>query len=138
MSKPKSPFDIAIAYARDLGAREGHGAAGWFEMDTFGGHVTRGASEAARRVIAGIENGDPTVLNALPTADLSGQWADRMTGPGLVADALDEAGLNEGTNPTAYRKAADNWFTSICDAYETAFDLAVQDEVLRTAKLTIA
>jgi hypothetical protein len=130
----KSKRITAITYARGVGDRDGRSAASWFEMDAFGGRVTRGAGDAARRIIKGIDDGDPEVLDALPSPDLSGEWADRVTGPSLAADALGAAGLDD-PDAKAYREAYERWFDDICGAYEAAFTDAATEEVYRTAKI---
>jgi hypothetical protein len=108
-----------LAYARELGAEHGRAAASW----VFDGNTPQ---DAYARALKGIEDGDPAVLDTLPSADLSGEWADTLTGPQLVADAISYAGGSDDLS--------DDWFTNICDAYETAYDDAVLDEVSRVAR----
>lgn len=97
-----SEFAVALKYASDLGTDTS--AAGW----VFDGNT----SEATYgRVRVGIEDGDPAILDALPAPDLSSQWADGLTGPQLVNDAMTFAGLPAGPLD----------LTDICDAYETAY-----------------
>jgi hypothetical protein len=139
-------FERAIAYATATGAQDGRSAAGWYAQDTYGGRVTRGAREAATAVLRGIADGDPAVLDGLPAPDLSGEWADTLTGPALVADALAAAGLTRidvpaadlTGDPDATIAAAADWFTDVCDAYESAFSDAVTAEIERTAALAAA
>lgn len=63
--------DIIIR-ASELGAEVGRNAASWF----FDGNTS---DDAYRRVLAGITEGDPKVLDSLPTPNLSGEWADDPT-----------------------------------------------------------
>lgn len=102
-------YERAIEYARELGAQHGRKAASWLDID----------ESNAARILAGITDGDPAIMDILPSPDLSGQWADSLTGPELVSDAWDAAGVSRGTvkgDPTF-----DAAFSDICDAYEVAF-----------------
>ena len=109
----------AEAYARVTGDRDGDAAASWYTVNETN----------ARAILRGILDGDPAVLDTFPTADLSGQWADTLTGPELVRDALDYA----GQDPDG--EAAEYAFSDICDAYETAFSDAVACAIERTARV---
>ena len=99
-------FQMALEYARRSGMADGMGAA-------------RGAA------IEGLERPEP---------DLSGEWADRTTGPELAKGALDYADYahsrqceqaGHGGEKCEYCRALDTGFNDICDAYEAAFDAAV-------------
>ena len=125
-------YDRAVAYAAERGRQDGGNAAGWYVQDAFGGRVTRGNDDAARRILAGIDAGDPAVLDTLPRADLSGQWADTLTGPALVADALDVADVARDRIGDRPEDAA--WFHDICDAYECAFADAAEDAIASAAR----
>lgn len=119
--------DAATGYARALGTDHGRAAASW----VFDGNTSE---ETYRRVLAGIDDGDPEVLDTLPCADLSGEWADTLTGPQLIRDALadvladfeDESDMEERFGP------------DICDAYVVAFGDAVVDAVERAAREHLA
>ena len=115
-------YEQAIEYARERGEQDGTNAAGWYIQDAFGGRVTRGAEESARRILQGIEDGDPEITDGFPYADLSGEWADRLTGPELVDDAISAAGIDHDDGDDDV--AAHQWFAEICEAYEAAFDQA--------------
>lgn len=52
--------------------------------------------------------------------DLSGEWADRMTGPDLVNACLFEAGYQPGSD--AHDDAYERLFMEICYAYEEAWN----------------
>jgi hypothetical protein len=113
----------ALAHARELGAEHGSNAASW----VFDGNTSQ---ETYRRILQGIEDGDPEILNSLPAPDLSGQWADEMTADELVKQSLDHAGMLEwamGGEMFAHV------FDELCSTYEDAFITAAHDEVARTA-----
>lgn len=66
-------------HAYDIGRRHGRNAADWAIQDLWGGRATRGEKENAQRILKGIEEGDPEVMDAFKLPDLSGEWADGMT-----------------------------------------------------------
>jgi 2-oxo-4-hydroxy-4-carboxy--5-ureidoimidazoline (OHCU) decarboxylase len=69
---------------------------------------------------AGYEAGrDADSADAEP--DLSGEWADTLTGPMLVSDAMEVAGIDEAD------PEADSLFADVTDAYEDAFYEALHD-----------
>jgi hypothetical protein len=122
---PNAPsYEQALAYARELGAEHGSNAASW----VFDGNTTQ---ETYRRVLQGIEDGDPEILDSLPAPDLSGQWAGELTSDELVRDSLELAAmLNWAMGDAMFATV----YGEICDAYEDAFSTAVQHEVERTAR----
>jgi hypothetical protein len=134
-------FNRAIIYARELGRQHGANVAIDYINETIERDRTwrprPTAAEDARRILKGLEDGDPAILDELPFADLSGQWADTLTGPQLVSDAIGAA--DDGSQPMeAFELAAHNWtrdwFSDICDAYENAFSDAVIDAVETRAR----
>jgi 3-oxoacyl-(acyl-carrier-protein) synthase len=133
--------DAVEQYATKLGKEHGTNAAGWWEQDSIGGRVSdRVDTQAvAARVLRAIEDGDPEVLDALPRPNLSGEWADDLTGIQLVTDAVDHALDAHGIEDTEQREAAhetvaEDMFGEICDAYDMAFTDAAQDEITRMCK----
>ena len=110
-------YAVAITYAEDRGTEDGTAAGSW----VIDGNTS---ADTARAILRGIEDGDPEVIDTLPTADLSGQWADTLTGPELVTAAAAYAGIDD----------AEDVFNDICDAYEVAFEHAAQYEVERSAR----
>jgi hypothetical protein len=132
-----TPYDRALAHAAAEGTRAGQNAAGWYVMDTLGGRVTGDVRPAARAILRGIEDGDPAVMDTLPYPDLSGQWADTLTGPQLVTDALMAAGY-AGAYATQWRDAGMDWLAPLCDAYESAFSTAVESAISTAAREVLA
>ena len=135
VERATDPYDRAIAYAEAEGTRDGKAAASWY----FDGNTP---ADAYARVLAGIEDGDPAVLNTFPYADLSGEWADTLTGPQLVRDAwwsaypdLDSDDMDDQMDDL--NATGTDAFSDICDAYETAFSTAVQDEISRVARYQV-
>jgi hypothetical protein len=108
-----------IEYLRALeGARqEGHAAgvaAGSWLLD---GNSTE---DAARRLLQGIEEGDPEVLDELPSSPLSGEWADAP----LPRDLLEGVGIEEDADHAE----------DVLRAYEDAYSRGVTDEACRSAR----
>jgi len=91
-------------YAADIGRSHGTTAAQW----AFDGNT---GTETYRRVLAGIEDGDPEILDAYRVPDLSGDY----TGDDLVRDLgydgqADGRDADFGAARAAYRQAADDAF----------------------------
>lgn len=126
MDTPTAAYDAAIEYARSLGAEHGHAAATWY----FDGNTP---ADAYAPVLRGIEDGDPAILDTLPAPDLSGQWADSLTGPQLVRDALAAADIDLSADDSVTDDSV-AWDNDICDAYEFAFSSAAEDEIARVAR----
>jgi hypothetical protein len=96
------------------GAQAGRTAADWWVQDTVGGRATGDTAAVARRVLAGLDDGDPAVLDSLPTpVPDDGQWYDEAA----------PAGAPELADFTAAEREA------AVDAYRDGFDTAVTDTV---------
>jgi hypothetical protein len=52
---------------RAAGAQAGRTATDWWAQDTVGGRATGDTAALARRVLAGLDDGDPAVLDGLPS-----------------------------------------------------------------------
>jgi hypothetical protein len=61
-------WTATLARLRADGVEAGRGIADWWAQDTLGGRATGDIRAAARRILAGIDDGDPAVLDALPTS----------------------------------------------------------------------
>ncbi|SRR6266851_1318210 len=68
-----------ISRASKLGTEHGQAAASW----VFDGNTT---DETYRAVLAGMDEGDPQILDSIRTPDLSGEFADSYTDQDLAAD----------------------------------------------------
>lgn len=127
-----SAYDRAIAYAAAEGTTDGRAAGSWI--------IDGNTSEAAARaILRGLADGDPAVLDMLPAPDLSGQYADGLTGPALVEAAIvnaDDWSMSRA-DWVAYWAALDP-FTDVCDAYEMAFSEAVAAVVERSARAILS
>lgn len=100
------------ARAVELGREHGTSAGSWVEVD---------GEASARAWLAGIDDGDPAVLDQLPRDGMSGEWAD---GYGM-------ADLYRDLDVSTWDDTADG---ELCSAYEGAFRQAVEAEVARAAR----
>ena len=116
------------AQASALGEAAGKNAAEWWAQDAIGGRQTSGtkAYDIATTTLKGLEDGDPAVLDTLPRCDLSGEWAGERTPRTLLEDEIEcdweEICEDIGLDPMETQEA-------VSDAYETAFNDAVSDEI---------
>jgi hypothetical protein len=104
-------------YAYELGREHGTNAASWVDIAD---------ESSARRILAGLEDVGSEVLDALPCADLSGQWADSLTGTALVLDAMPSETFSDDERADA--------FSDICDAYELGFSDASTEAIETRAR----
>jgi hypothetical protein len=119
MSEQQTPEQIAAR----IGASHGRNAASWY----FDGNTSR---ETYERVLAGIDDGDPEIMDALPSSPLSGEWADSYSQFDLADDAglvCDERGLYDDFDLTA-----------VCEAYTNAFEMAACAEIERAARYQLS
>lgn len=104
-----------IRAARKDGRRAGLNAASW----AFDGNTK---PETYRRALKGLEDGDPEILDAYRTPDLSGEWADSPTPRTLQSD---------------YDVDDDRWErieAEVCDAWLNTADEAFWREVARICR----
>lgn len=123
-------WERLIDAVRDQARTDAANAVAWWAQDTIGGRVTADVAWAARRVIDGIEDGDPEILDSLPAADLSGEMADGPTVRGLYEDhagaSLPEWGeLPEWAGP------------EIGDAYETIFSETAESDIVAACRAVL-
>ncbi|WP_233624619.1 hypothetical protein [Actinoplanes sp. ATCC 53533] len=95
--------------------RDGVNAADWWAQDTVGGRTTGDVTTAARQLLAGIDDGDPRVLDLLPRSpEPDAEEAGDLYGEATGADAPGWDDLN----PTRRVQAI--------AAYRDAYDSAAQ------------
>jgi len=100
--------------AEEMGADYGRDVASW----VFDGNTT---DETYRYFLAGIEEGDPAVYNMLPSAPLSGEFADSPTPNSLMREL--------GAHSLDLEEQAE-----LCDIFEQAFADAVEWTLVATAR----
>lgn len=101
----------ALARAGRIGADEGRSAAGWY-WDR-----TDPQREDFLKVLKGIRDGDPEVLDTFMSGSLSGEWADDRTPKTL----FDEIGITD--------RQAMLYGDELCDEYERAFNQVYSDSI---------
>ncbi|MGC5288897.1 DUF4314 domain-containing protein [Micromonospora sp. DT231] len=126
------PVDEAAGWAASLqrmraaGTEAGGTAAEWWAQDTIGARVTGDTRLAARRVLAGIDDGDPAVLDALPRFTFATEAVD-TAGWGLFADVIGDVcgwfGLRIQQRDEAMT------------VYRDAFDTAATDRIADLCRL---
>jgi hypothetical protein len=96
------------------GYSDGHAAATWFEIPD---------EETARRILAGIDEGDPEILDAFPAPRLGGEFADDPT----WSDVLGEESCED----------SDDGRPELLGVYEYAFACASEREIVRSCRFML-
>ena len=109
--------DEILADAEQEGYDHGKSAGSWL----LNGNST---TNDARRLLQGIEDGDPEIMDELPAAPLSGEWADSL----LPRDVLGWYEINDD----------DDVADDVLSAFELGYSRGVMDEVIRSAQAIIA
>jgi hypothetical protein len=113
--------DQVTEQASKIGTEHGRNAASW----VFDGNTSDGTY---RRVLAGIEDGDPMIMDAHRTPDLSGEFVGDYSESQLIT----EVGLGNRE-----RMPDDDWTEAVSEAataYSDAASEAFWAEVERTAR----
>lgn len=122
----------AMRKARAIGHADGRQGAAWWEQDAIGGRTSGDTTSVARRLLQGVEDGDPAILDTLP--DLSdvgsaGYTADQLAE--LAGDCLwPEPDLDDGDAHQRWENA----LPDIRDAYEEGFREGVVDAVIHACR----
>jgi hypothetical protein len=109
------------------GVEVGENAAEWYAQDSFGGRVTRGAKESARKVLKMLEDGDPEIYDSVRLPDLSGEWAGDPT-PQTLAE---NAGLDEENDPEGFIT------DELCDEWEEGVSEGFFDKLANLARAEV-
>jgi hypothetical protein len=113
MARRLRNVDAIIERAEEQGYDLGKAAGSWL----LDGNSTE---DAARRLLQGIEEGDPAVLDALPSSPLSGEWADAP----LPRDVLEGLGMDED----------DEDADDVLRVFEDGCSRGVEDDACRSAR----
>ncbi|PWU23555.1 MAG: hypothetical protein C5B48_08410 [Candidatus Rokuibacteriota bacterium] len=106
--------EVLTAEARNAGEEHGRNAGSWFWN---GPHTV----EQYKRVLQGVDDGDPEIMDVLPSSPLSGEWADEPT-PNTVWADLGMSGDEDYADDVLF-------------AYEDGFNEASVDEIVRVARV---
>lgn len=127
--------DLEVA-VRELGQQHGKNAADWHKqhvLDVDGLY-------AAKKILLGIDEGDPEIMDSLPHADLSGEYAEGLTPRKLLAElgiADDQLPDLEPQESSAHFEWA-NLEGHLCDLYEFAFNEAAEHAIADVCKNIIS
>lgn len=105
--------DRLAEQAEAIGREHGASAASWYEVAD---------AAVAQRVLDGLADCDPEVLDTLPQPDLSGQWADGYTPDRLAEDLV------------LLAREREHLLDGLCDAYECGFRQAAEEVVQRACQ----
>jgi hypothetical protein len=106
-----------LTAVRAAGTRAGTAAADWWAQDTLGARATGDTAAVARRIVAGIDDGDPLICDQLPT------FAGNDV-PG-AAEVINELGAGPRQDTPLTSKQRDEAVA----VYAMSFDQAVLDRV---------
>jgi len=110
--------------AEELGSEHGDDAASWYFYE--GRHEVTRADYL--RVLKGIEDGDPEILDTFPDAPLSGEFADSMT-PQRLYEQL-------GVSEAQLRDWESTWeLEALCRSYEDAWAEAVEASITQQCRM---
>jgi hypothetical protein len=111
-----------LAAMRAAGTAAGTEAADWWAQDIVGGRATGDTTATARRILSGIDDGDPQIGDQLPTF--------------AGSDALGEAALlNElGADPRQGTPVTSEQWDEAVAAYADSFDQAVLDRAAQLCR----
>jgi hypothetical protein len=93
------------------GYSDGYAAATWFAPDD---------ETTARKILDGLDAGDPEIYDYLPAPRLGGEFADEPTWSNILAD--------EGCDDS------DDGRPELLDAYSYAYSCAVEREIVRSCR----
>lgn len=104
---------LEIELIRRRGHRDGENAGGWMLQE-----YREDPLSALALAIKGIEDGDPMILDQLPSPRLGGEFADDPTWEGIIEDELN-------------RRPSDDGDQSLEEEYRQAFDEGLHKEIYR-------
>ncbi len=111
----------ALEVLREAGAQAGRDAADWWEQDTLGGRASGHTTARAVAILAGLEDIDPAIVDALPACDRSGQRADQPAHVPCWVDLYHDAAPADAPRwDDLDPHARDEAIGAYCDGYDNA------------------
>ena len=106
-----------LARLAEAGRQHGVDAAGWWQQYALGGRTTGDVTATAARVLAGLDNLEPRVLDTLPAAPFS--------------DVLLDGVYTEHTSRLAptWNRLKPSQRVAAVDAYRDAYDTALHQQI---------
>lgn len=134
-------WHAALECAKDDGFQSGQNVASWMDQDLFGGRAKDGKA-AARRFLKGIDDGDPEILDMIPSSPLSGEWAGDRTSKDIVCNALslDDGEFDIMEDVVCALDMEDSFqsmFEQICNVFEESYCNSAQETLVKAAKAAI-
>ncbi|RZU51255.1 uncharacterized protein DUF4314 [Krasilnikovia cinnamomea] len=135
-TRPSSDTDgwtSTLARLCALGDEAGRDVADWWAQDTIGGRATGDVRATARRILVGIDDGDPAVLDHLPTFTPPSRWHDdRDTAEVRYTEAAHDAAPRRAPH---WRDLTDTQRDETIAASQEAFEAAVHERVAELCRL---
>jgi hypothetical protein len=135
MSQPTEPngdaardwwWQALLTAMRAAGASAGTDAADWWAQDSIGGRSTGDNTPVARRILSGIDDGDPQICDQLPTFAGSDAFGEV---PG-EADLMNELDVD----PRQWTPLTSEQWDEAVAAYTMSFDQAVLDRAAQLCR----
>jgi len=122
-------LDALHAAGADLGAN----AADWWAQDTVGGRASGDIAATARLILAGLDDGDPLICDALPGHHPSGENPEAATEAQVYADTAPHDAPGWNTLDDQHRAEAiaafgDGYYTGVQDRVAEHCRLALPDD----------
>ena len=106
--------EIEVEIIERRGTSDGEGAAAWLVDGN-----TNNPYAVLKRIIDGIEDGDPEIMDKLPSPTYSGEMADEPTWEKILRD--EGIAMDTEQDPTGRR--------DLQDAYDAAFQQGVESKI---------
>ena len=134
-------WHAALECAKEDGFQSGRNVASWIDQDLFGGRAKDGKA-AARRFLKGIDDGDPEILDMIPSSPLSGEWAGDRTSKDVVCNALslDDGEFDIMSDTVCALDMEDEFqsmFEQICSSFEESYYDSARETLVKAAKAAI-
>jgi hypothetical protein len=112
---PDPAWQAVLAAMTAAGRAAAANAAAWWQQDAVGGRASGDTGALARAVLAGIADGDPLVLDALPAAALGEHGAEQAYAEDAGPAAPDWRALDAALRAEAIDTWRDSCHTAVLD-----------------------
>jgi len=134
-------WHAAFECAKEDGFRSGRNVVCWIVQDMFGGRAKDGKA-AARRFLKGIDDGDPEILEMIPSSPFSGEWAGDRTAKDVVQSvlALDDEEWQTMADVVCALDMEESFqclFEQICNVFEESHYDSAQESMIKAAKAAL-
>lgn len=121
----RTGWDAVVATVAGASGAAGRSAADWYTQEAIGGRAHGDPATAAGRILDGILDGDPAILDAVPACDwpTAGDEATRAVFYADLADTL-----------PPWRTLTDTQRNEVADAYRDGFVDAAIDHIVQACR----